>query len=91
MSFIRRNKIPKASAKGPTLAASLRHRHRPGERAAESLISLNGLLAVIVLIGIFVFLLKEGLPLFSEISVQKFLFGTHWYPVSDPPIHPPLA
>ena len=85
MSFIRRNKIPKASAKGPTLAASLRRRHRPGERAAEWLISLNGLLAVVVLIGIFVFLLKEGLPLFSEMSASKFFFGTHWYPVSDPP------
>src|SRR4030042_157160 len=85
MSLIRHNKTAKAGAGDIPLAFGLRRRHRPGERAIEWLISLNGLIAVVILIGIFIFLLKEGLPLFSEISASKFFFRTNWYPVSDPP------
>ncbi len=38
-----------------------------------------------VLLGIIFILLKEGLPIFAYTSPWKFLFGTRWYPVSDPP------
>jgi phosphate transport system permease protein len=34
---------------------------------------------------IFVFLLKEGLSLFGEVSIQSFLFNVNWFPISDPP------
>lgn len=83
--FIRQNKIENTDAGVKSSASGLRHRHRPAERATEWFISLNGLIAIAILIGIFIFLLKEGLPLFSEISASKFFFGTHWYPVSEPP------
>ena len=85
ISLIRHNKAENTGVGGIPPASGLRHRHRPGERAIEWFISLNGLIAVVILVGIFVFLLKEGLPLFSEIPADKFFFGTNWYPVSDPP------
>lgn len=40
----------------------------------------------IVTLGlIVVFLFHEGIPIFSKVSVKDFLFGTLWYPTSDPP------
>jgi len=68
-----------------SLTKSLRRRWRLGERAIESWIFLNGLLAVVVLLGVLVLLLREGLPAFTYTPPWKFFFGTEWYPVSDPP------
>ncbi|MDD4355665.1 MAG: phosphate ABC transporter permease subunit PstC [Smithellaceae bacterium] len=46
---------------------------------------LFALVSVIVL-GLIVFsLFREGLPLFTEVSVKDFLFGMEWYPTYDPP------
>lgn len=42
-------------------------------------------LSIVFLAGITVTLFKEGLPIFKEISVFKFLFGRYWYPTYDPP------
>lgn len=39
-------------------------------------------LTVLFLITLFLF--KEGLPLFNKVSVKDFIFGTYWYPTSDP-------
>jgi phosphate transport system permease protein len=38
-----------------------------------------------VLFLIMIFLFKEGLPIFSKISVSDFLFGNEWYPTSAHP------
>jgi phosphate transport system permease protein len=84
LPFNRSRKI-KAGTGGTPLAASLRRRHRPGERLAEWFIAFNGLLAVLILASIFAFLLKEGLPFFSDVNVWKFISSTKWYPVSSPP------
>jgi phosphate transport system permease protein len=70
---------------GAGLAMSLRRRWRFREKTIESFIFLNGLLAVIVLLGVLVLLLREGLPAFSYTSPLNFFFGTRWYPVSEPP------
>ncbi len=55
----------------------------------EKLIKLFflGIAAVSILILglIVVFLFREGLPLFREVSVSGFLFGKEWYPTYDPP------
>ena len=67
------------------LTISLRRRWRLGERAIEGWIFLNGLLAIVVLLGVLVLLLREGLPAFSYTAPWEFLFGIKWYPVSDPP------
>lgn len=58
---------------------------RLGERIIEGWIFLAGLFAIIVLLGIIAILVKEGLPIFAYSPPWEFLFGTRWYPVSEPP------
>ena len=65
--------------------AGLHARFRFGEWAAQTIVSVNGIMAVMILLGIFVFLLKDGLPILSYVSLWDFFFGAKWYPVSDPP------
>lgn len=64
---------------------SLKRRLRLGERIIEGWVFLAGLLAIIVLLGIIAVLVKEGLSIFAYSSPWQFLFGTKWYPVSEPP------
>lgn len=64
---------------------SLKRRFRPGEKIIESWIFLAGILSIVILLGIIVILCKEGLPIFGYTKPWDFLFGTKWYPVSDPP------
>ena len=68
-----------------SLVKSLRRRWRLGERAIEGWIFLNGLLAIVVLLGVLILLLREGLPIFFYTPPWEFFFGTKWYPVSEPP------
>ena len=58
---------------------------RVRERLIEALIRISGVFSIALVILIFVFLLKEGLALFSTVSLGDFLGGRHWYPISDPP------
>lgn len=51
----------------------------------EKAIFLSGIASIIFVILIFVFLLKEGLSLFASDNPIAFLFGTNWYPISEPP------
>ncbi|MBI2846397.1 MAG: phosphate ABC transporter permease subunit PstC [Chloroflexi bacterium] len=60
-------------------------RFRLGEKIMELFIFGNGVLAIVVLVGIFGLLLKEGLPIFAHTPFWRFLFGDKWYPVSSPP------
>ena len=64
---------------------TLRRRRRLGEKLIESWVFLAGILTIVVLLGIIALLLKEGLPAFLYTPPWEFLFGTEWYPVSDPP------
>ncbi|MGZ6237872.1 MAG: phosphate ABC transporter permease subunit PstC, partial [Syntrophales bacterium] len=41
--------------------------------------------SVLLLALIVMFLFREGLPIFKEVSVADFLFGQEWYPTYDPP------
>lgn len=70
---------PDARTKG------LQRRWRVNERVIEGGIFLASLLAIVVLLGIVAVLLRQGLPIFSHTPPWEFLFGTHWYPVSEPP------
>ena len=70
---------------GVDLEGGLRRRWRLGERFIEGWIFLTGLLAIVVLLGIIALLIKEGLPIFFHTPPWEFLFGTKWYPVSEPP------
>jgi len=74
---------PDATAVG--VGKTLRRRWRLGEKFIESWIFLAGILTIVVLLGIIVLLLKEGLPIFLDTPLWEFFFGTKWYPVSEPP------
>jgi phosphate transport system permease protein len=50
----------------------------------EQSIFLAGFTSIIFVGLIFLFLLKEGLALFSTIKVADFLAGRNWYPISEP-------
>ncbi len=52
------------------------------EGTIKSFFFANGLLAVIVLIGIFGLLLSTAIPAFKEIPVREFLTGKTWDPTS---------
>jgi len=64
---------------------ALRRRWRLGEKLIESWIFLAGILTIIILLGIIALLLEEGLPAFWYTPPWEFLFGTKWYPISEPP------
>ena len=50
------------------------------EFAAERLIKASGAVAIIFVFLIFAFLLREGLPAFTEVPLDN-LFSTRWYPI----------
>lgn len=52
------------------------------ETAVSALFFTAGILAVIVLIGIFALLLYTAVPAFKEISIGEFLFRRNWDPTS---------
>ncbi|MDD4393179.1 MAG: phosphate ABC transporter permease subunit PstC [Desulfobacterales bacterium] len=41
--------------------------------------------SITILLLIVAFLFREGLPIFSKVSISDFIFGRYWYPTSDPP------
>lgn len=55
-----------------------------GEKLLEIIIRLSGVSAIIFVIAIFFFVLREAVPvLFSDkFSIVQFLFSTQWYPTS---------
>ena len=57
---------------------------RVKERLIETAIVACGLMSVLFVVLIFVFLMKEGIALFQTVSLSHFLFGTSWYPISEP-------
>ncbi len=58
---------------------------RGRERLIEGAIWVCGISSIAIVALIFVFLLKEGFALFRVVSVGAFLWGRHWYPISEPP------
>ncbi|MCA9928265.1 MAG: hypothetical protein KC419_07310, partial [Anaerolineales bacterium] len=53
-----------------------------GEWVIENLIQLAGVSTLIIIGLIFIFLLREGLPAFFEISPATLL-GVRWYPIEE--------
>lgn len=52
------------------------------EWLVESLIRFSGISAILLIALIFVFLLREGLPAFAQLSLPDFL-DARWYPIED--------
>ena len=52
------------------------------EKLIHSFFLFNGLLVVLILIGIFALLVCTAIPAFKEINIKEFLFSTNWNPTS---------
>jgi len=64
----------------------MKHRLRhAGELVIESIIRLSGVLAVVFVLLIFAFLLRDALPVFRHATLREMLTGTRWLPTSMPP------
>lgn len=46
-------------------------------------IKIITLLSFLILFSIIIFILKEALPLFKEVTIKEFLFGKNWRPYSS--------
>jgi phosphate transport system permease protein len=55
------------------------------ETLIKNLFAVLAFLSVMLLGLIVLFLFREGLPLFKEITVRQFLLGNAWYPTYNPP------
>jgi len=53
---------------------------KPSELVIEALVKASGWSAVVFVLLIFLFLLREGLPTFAEVKLGS-LFGLRWYPI----------
>jgi len=56
-----------------------------GEKALEALVYLCGFSAIVFVLGIFVFVFKEALPVLTQenFSLAEFLGSSDWYPTSE--------
>ncbi len=56
-----------------------------GEKLIEWLIYASGISAIIFVLGIFIFVFKEALPILTneDFHLSEFLFSTEWYPTSE--------
>jgi phosphate transport system permease protein len=66
----------------------IRKRGGIAEFLIERAIFCAGILAIVLVALIFLFVLKEALPLFKTYSVTRFLFGREWQPALAPPQGP---
>jgi phosphate transport system permease protein len=55
------------------------------EAIIKSIFASFAFISVLTLALIVVFLFREGIPIFKEVSVADFIFGKEWYPTYDPP------
>jgi len=55
---------------------------RGSERPIEGALFFSAIVSIIILGLIFIFLLREAIPTFFEISIIDFLFGREWFPAS---------
>jgi len=55
------------------------------ETLIKGIFAVFAFASVFILTLIVVFLFREGIPIFKEVSVMDFIFGKEWYPTYDPP------
>jgi len=60
-------------------------RRKITETVIEAGIKLSGFICIGFVVLVFLFLLKDALPLFRVYPAGKFLWGLKWLPVSEPP------
>ena len=58
---------------------------RVNDRGIEFVLFICASLSVVIVIFITVFIIRKGIPLFSRVPIQDFLFGRQWFPTDKPP------
>lgn len=61
------------------------HFRQKKERSIKFLFMGIALVSITLLSMIMVFLFMEGIPVFDEVAINEFVFGTYWYPTDEPP------
>ncbi|MFP4397907.1 MAG: phosphate ABC transporter permease subunit PstC [Desulfonatronovibrio sp.] len=54
------------------------------DKLVHGIFLVVGASGIVILALIFLFLVREGVPIFNVVSVTDFIFGTEWYPTYDP-------
>ncbi|HEX2999419.1 MAG TPA: phosphate ABC transporter permease subunit PstC [Armatimonadota bacterium] len=67
-----------------------RSRKRLGTRLIEVFITANGMAAILIMLLLFLFLLKDGLHVFHFTPVKTFLAGRNWFPLDEEFVTLPL-
>ncbi|MBU1168245.1 MAG: phosphate ABC transporter permease subunit PstC [Proteobacteria bacterium] len=57
---------------------------RRNEYLIKAFFFLTACVSVTILALIMIFLVKEGAPILSHVTLKEFLFGQYWYPTDDP-------
>ncbi len=55
------------------------------DKVIQYIFFIFAFVSIAILCMILYFLVREGIPVFGQVSVKDFLFGKYWYPTSDPP------
>ncbi|MCJ7794232.1 MAG: phosphate ABC transporter permease subunit PstC, partial [Methanoregulaceae archaeon] len=55
------------------------------ETAIKTVLFFTALSAILAIVFILLFLLRDSIPIFQQTGVVEFLTGTTWYPTGDPP------
>ena len=58
---------------------------RATEFVIESIVRLSGVLAIVFVVAIFGFLVREAAPMLRHVTLGEMLSGTRWLPTSTPP------
>jgi len=57
------------------------------ERAIKTVWFCTALSAIVAIVFILLFLISDSLPIFQQVGVIPFLFGTTWFPTGNPPVY----
>jgi len=60
-------------------------KRRQKETLIKNTFFLFAIISLLILFLIVLFLFREGLPIFKEVTLRDFLFGNEWYPTYQPP------
>ena len=58
---------------------------RRKEKLIKNIFFLFAIVSLLILFLIVLFLFREGIPIFKEVTLWDFLFGNEWYPTYQPP------
>jgi phosphate transport system permease protein len=83
---------PKASAGGTAFAADRRDRAWYVDQAVRWLVFAGGVSAILFILGIFLFIAREGFPFIAQhLDLVEFFTSPRWRPTSDNPAYGALA